>query len=238
MDKNNLSISKKTVFSYWGLFILFFVFLISLVILLLVLPSTFAANVTMEVYSQADGKAFGQDVEMNIFNDPNLEDQRLVHPYSKGCFSFDVYNNSDSQLLSYYIELLSDNPNQVPLAFSLQRNGEYVFGGSKESEMEEIDHETLETIYLSGKTTDMYTLKWQWKTESDEKDTLIGDGPDQFYKLTLRAVGTQHDVEIPQTGDNSRLCVLIIIAVISLIIIVLVRCREKKEEDVDLQEDF
>ena len=235
MDKNKVSENKK-VFSYWGLFTLFFVFLISLVVLLLVLPRTFAPKVTMEVYSQADGKAFSRDVEVDIFNDPKLNNQMLVHPYSKGSFSFAVYNNSESDMLPYYIEIESENPDQIPLIFSLQKNGQYIYGGNEEVEMELITYRKFEESYLLGKNTDMYTLKWQWKTESDVDDTLIGDSGEQFYKLILRAVGTVDEIEIPQTGDRSKLKIFICLAFVSFLLIILIRFREKKEEDVDLQE--
>ena len=113
----------------WFFLALFFLIL-SAVIAFAILPRSLAAGVTMEVYQQQGRKAFGQTTSLDIFNDPDLGGQKLVHPFSEGSYTFAVYNNSDSDPLPYTIAITETNPHDIPLVFSLQKNDVYVYGNA------------------------------------------------------------------------------------------------------------
>jgi hypothetical protein len=120
-----------------SLLLLFLVFTISFVGAFLVIPDTLAASVTMEVYQQTDGKAFGQETSLDIFSNDNhfLNGENLIAPFSFGSYTFAVYNSAASALLPYSILFEATNEDDIPLVFSIRKNDVYIFGGESDEEM-------------------------------------------------------------------------------------------------------
>ena len=243
-----------------GILCLFFVVLMtSLVAANLVIPKSLAAQVTMEVYQQADGKAFGRETSLDIFNNEALGGKKLVAPFTTGSYTFAVYNSAASNLLPYNLSLVASNPEDIPLVFSLQKNGEYIYGGASDGEMIPLTEFTSNDVELNGNQTDLYTIKWRWNTTSDESDTALGElatQRDLIYKLTIMATGTISEDSIPngggtngntgakgiinkiinrfpKTGDNTFILPLIVLVIVafSLIILLIYKRRRKKEDE-------
>ena len=210
------------------------IFIISALIWASVLPQSLAAQVTMEVYQQEGRKAFGQETSLDIFNDPKLDGQKLVHPFTKGSYTFAVCNNSDSDPLPYSLDINGTNPDEIPLVFSLQKSGEYIYGGEDKTAMIPLSEINLPEVNLDGNKTDIYTLKWEWETESDEIDTAIGNIGTQTFKLIITATGTIPTIDVlsPQTGNPSHMVLwfAIVILSMSLLFILLFHKRNKDEE--------
>jgi len=249
----NRKINTDTIAGLLCLF--FFVLMTSLVVACLVIPKTLAAQVTMDVYQQADGKAFGKETSLDIFSNDNhvLNGENLIAPYSSGSYTFAVYNNSASNLLPYTLTLISSNPNKIPLVFSLQKNGEYIYGGISEDEMVPLSEFSSGDIELGGEQTDLYTIKWHWNTTSDENDTGFGTlatERDLVYKLTITATGTVSEEKlpkddtgvkgiinkiinrVPKTGDNTSILLWLVLALGALLLIILLIYRRyRKKED-------
>ena len=182
------------------LFFALIVFMLSSVIGFRAVPLSWAAETTMEVYQQKDGKIFGIESSLDIFDNPKFGGEKLIAPFSKGSYEFAVYNSTNSSPLPYTLDIEAKNPGNVPIAISLEKNGTYVFGGADISEMQYLTVLNMPETLLSGKMTDLYTVHWEWKTESDEIDTAIGQDGTQLYTLIITANGT-----IEESGGGVKL---------------------------------
>jgi len=246
---------KSTTDTVVGILCLFFVVLMtSLVVANLVIPKSLAAQVTMEVYQQADGKAFGTETSLDIFNNEALGGKKLVAPYTTGSYTFAVYNSAASSPLPYNLSLIASNPEDIPLVFSLQKNGAYIYGGASDAEMVPLTEFNSNDVELSGNQTDYYTLHWRWNTASDETDTALGvlaTQRDLIYKLTIKATGTISEDSIPKgpidkiisclpkTGDNASIVPWIALALgASFLIILLIYKKRRKKKDVNGDERY
>jgi len=190
-----------------GILCLLFVILISTVAAVWAVPRTLAAKVNMEVYQQADGKVFGRETSLDIFKNGRFDDEKLVAPYSTGSYTFAVLNTAASSPLPYTLKFFSDNPEEIPLIFSLQKNGEYIYGGAEDNSMLTLTELNFTDNQLGGSQTDLYTLHWRWKTYSDEEDTALGNlanERDLIYKLTVTATGTISDEILPDDDKNQK----------------------------------
>jgi len=212
--------------------VLLIVFIMSGIIGFAAIPKSLAAQAIMEVYQQDGRKAFGQGTRLDIFNDPKLGGQKLVHPFTKGSYTFAVYNNSNSDYLPYSLEILSENPDNVPLVFSIRKNGEYVYGGENITNMIPLSGINFPEINLGGKKTDLYTLKWEWKTESDYADTIIGNDGTQIFNLFITATGTMPEINDlpPKTGDNFNILLWFAVLFASLLIVFILLFYKRKKK--------
>ena len=187
----------------------------------------------VEVYQQEGRKAFGQETSLDIFNDIKLDGKKLIHPLSKGSYTFAVCNNSNGSQLPYSLDISSVNPDGIPLVFSLQKNGEYIYGGDGEASMAPLSEAGFLEATLGGNKTDIYTIKWEWKTESDEADTVIGSNGTQQYKLIITAAGTMSEVQglLPKASNALIWLLLVAIVLMALLALLFYRHRKDKNED-------
>lgn len=232
-EKTRTHKTKKHTGTSW-IFLILIVFLLSSVMCFSIIPRSLAAQVTMEVYQQEGRKAFGQETSLDIFNDPKLGGEKLVHPFSKGTYTFEVYNNSNSNPLPYSLTITGTNLDDIPLFFSLQKNGEYIFGDAGISNMLPLSEIVIPEKMLDGRKTDFYTIEWVWKTESDLLDTAIGNNGTQLYQLFITATGTIPEIDNlpPKTGDVSDMLLWVIIMLASLILLfILIFWRRNKDAD-------
>lgn len=205
-------------------FALLIVLLLSFAAVASVIPKTLAAQVTMDVYQQKGKKAFGNKTSLDIFNDPKFNGQKLIAPYTAGSYTFAVFNNSASQPLPYSIALEGQNQDNIPLVFSLQKNGAYIYGGK--NDMLPLSQYKLKDAELKGRKTDLYTLKWKWKTTNDRMDTQLGNRENLKYSLLLTAVGTINNVIV--TGDAFNIHLWIIILCVSAVLLIVLYRKKVK----------
>ena len=184
----------------WPSIVLIVVFLVSAVIVFMAIPWSWAAQTTMEVYQQKDGKIFGIGTSLDIFDNPKLGGQKLVAPFSEGAYDFAVYNNSASEPLPYALDIEAVNPDNIPLVISLEKNGTYIFGGAGIVNMLPLTAFHVPDSFLGGNGTDIYTVKWAWKTDSDAADTAIGNVGTQLYTLIITAIGIVDEIDTTQPG--------------------------------------
>jgi len=248
--KNNICKKTSSGSGVLSLLLLFQLLILSFIAVFYVTQETLAAKVTMEVYQQSDGKAFGKETSLDIFKYLNEDNQRILAPGFSGSYTFAVYNSAASDLLPYILRFEATNKDDIPLVFSIQKNGEYIFGGKKETEMLPLSELDLGELSLGGKKTDLYTLKWRWDTESDAADTALGiragNGEDLRYSLTIKATGTIAEKSLPDKGDKGIIkvlpktgddmsiliwIVLILISFSSLLFMLIYKRRKKKEEE-------
>ena len=216
------------------LFLALLMVMVSVVIGSIAIPRSLAAQVTMEVYQQEGNKIFGQSTSLDIFDNPKLGGKKLVAPFTMGSYTFGVCNTAASNLLPYSLDVLADNPEDIPIVVSLQKNGVYVFGGANEADMLPFSSMHFPEINLGGKKTDLYTVRWMWKTDTDEKDTAIGNIGTQLYKMTITATGTIDETS-PISGDNTNRPLWIALTVVGLLLFILLLFKRRKPEEEDVQ---
>ena len=228
----NYNLSKKNGKLMPCLFLLAVIFFISTAVGLSSVPKTWAAK-TIEVYQKQGDKIFGKNTSLDIFNDPKYGGQRLIAPYSKGTYVFEV-RNSCGEALPYTIDIEAINPDNLPIILNIKKNGSYIYGG--EHSMLPLSALNLPEKLLAGNTTDIFTLGWAWdESQTDPADTAIGKvSAEQYYTIIINATGSIEEKDGPKTGDNSNIflwVVLITISALFIFILVFFKRREKDDED-------
>ena len=144
-------------------------------------------NLQWNIPSGADGTA-----DLNIFGEPEEgEEYPLIHPFSKGNSYVRLKNNASGKI-NYFIYIYYECDADVPLNFDVigAENGydETVYLPS-ELEGKKLVEKASGT--LKGRDIKNFEIKWYWDTESDEKDTQIGNlaaDKDLIYKAHVMIV--------------------------------------------------
>lgn len=144
-------------------------------------------NLTWNIPEDANGVA-----QLNIFGDPEEgEEYPLIHPFSKGN-SYVRLKNDVSGTVNYYIYIYYECDTYVPLKFEVigAENG-YDDTVYLPSELEGKNLIEKASGSLKGKDLKNFEIKWYWDTETDEKDTAIGNkavDEDIIYKAHVMIV--------------------------------------------------
>ena len=196
-----VAINKQSVVPWLLLSVI--VFMLSMVVGFAVYPKSMAAEEVMVVWQSEDGKVFGTKTELDIFNDPRHNGKKIVDPFTKGTYNFVVENRSKDTYLDYELYIESINELDIPLVFSIKKNGDYIFGkNGKERLGERVDAEGKpdpEVLpgSLDSKRVDQYTLEWEWENGRnpayDDRDTNQFGNPavtqDIEYTIMISAGG-------------------------------------------------
>ena len=201
-----------------AIFALFALVLFAVLAPIAPLPLAYAFDdMPMEVYQTKDNKAFNEHytIALDIFDEYlSAGGDRLLFPGISGDYGFHVYNNSDSYDMPYWVTLKAGNPNDVPLAISVECNGTYVYGAPGPAGLIPLTSDlTLDTVTLNGLQTDYYTLHWAWLTSSDLADTTMGNAAvdsNLEYELLISVTGEDpegnffggDDEDDPTPGDE------------------------------------
>ena len=116
----------------------------------------------------------------------------------------------------------------------------YIYGGEDAAGMVPLSEIHFPENDLDGSKTDLYTLNWAWKSESDAADAALGNDGTQLYKLTITATGTIPEVKDlpspapPQTGIVLPMLIWFVIMVAAVMLILfLLFWKRRKEDDED-----
>lgn len=245
--ENNKEINKEInnkYFNIWSFSLLILFFLISVFFLFLILPKSFLPSHTFEVYIQDGDYYKSSENDIDIFI-KDAYSKKLVHPLTRGSYSFAIYNSSEEKNLPYDLEFHGENLDDIPLVFSLKRNDDYIFGGKEIYEKRPLREISLVTIKLDGRTTDIYKLEWAWDTNTDEMDTFIGNIQEsQLFNLTIKAKGLSDFGRITKLDDDIHLEYVglvkyfILIILLLLIIFIIIAFITKKIKKKPLKEIF
>jgi hypothetical protein len=177
--------------------------MLSMVVGFAVYPKSMAAEEVMVIWQSEDGKVFGTQTELDIFNDPRHSGKKIIDPFTKGTYNFVVENRSKNTYLDYELYIESINEQDIPLVFSIKKNTEYVFGkdgkerlGERVDAAGEPDPEVLPGS-LDSNRIDLYTLEWEWENGRnpayDDRDTNQFGNPavtqDIEYTIMISAGG-------------------------------------------------
>lgn len=209
-------------------FIVLIAFILTIPLFYQSISQTYAADVTMKVYQQQGNVVFGNDTQLNIFDQRIIVDKKVIAPGNQDTYIFAVANTANSKELPYHIELISENEDEIPLVFWLQKNSSDVYGSLDERLL--INTVKLPEYFLGGKKTDWYSLHWQWKFEDgqDIHDSWLGEGGVSTYKLIIRVTGTIPDS--PATGDNTPIATVVVVGIVALVVALFALLFRKKRK--------
>jgi hypothetical protein len=194
----------------------------------------------MDVYQVKDGKVFGIDTQLDIFNDdPRFAPDRLIAPFTNQTFEFGVRNTMTDMSLPYTLSIKGTNLADLPIVASLTRNGTYVLGGPSAAQMVPLSEISFDEQNLAANATDLFVLNYQWRTVTDELDTALGDDGTQTYSVLISARGTiDEPITVtppgpsnPKTGDMLDLRFVGALMLGTFIMIVVLGLRGKDRDD-------
>lgn len=134
--------------------------------------------------------------ELNIFANPEFNNDSMIAPNSKGTYKFIVQNNS-SEHIYYNLEFMEKNEHNINMKFRLKLDNIYIIG-SKDKWQE--PHElNMKDVLIVGGSKSMYTLEWYW--EESEEDTNIGKKDYADYQLFINFTP---DLPKPGTGPGPK----------------------------------
>lgn len=222
----------------WWIYLLLTFLMISFAFLFALLPlSKIAGAGEFNIYQEKDNTPFYDEREIDLFDDYVLNDEKLIHPLITGAYTFTVNNQADAANLIYSLELTGFNPDNIPLVFSLQKNGAYIHGGESNEAMLPLSLVFLNDEKLLVNMNDIYTLKWRWATISDQLDTEYGNYPqDLSYTVKIKVNGYKYTDASPGTTIDQKyyyslwiwFLIWLIVLAVNIVILVL-RLRKKKE---------
>ena len=121
--------------------------------------------------------------DLNIFDNPQFNNEKIVVPMSKGSYEFIIKNNMNERI-QYSIYLSEINKHNVNMKYRLKLNNVYVLGD--ENTWLDIHETKLENIIVPENSSNIYTLEWYW--EEDTNDTQIGKLVYAEYKCKINVI--------------------------------------------------
>ena len=144
-------------------------------------------NLKWNIPEDANGVA-----QLNIFGEPEEgEELPLIHPFSKGS-SYIRLKNDEPGNINYYVYIYYECDVNVPVKFEVigAENG-YDDTVYLPSELEGKKLIEKASGTLKGRDLKNFEIKWYWDTETDKKDTEIGNkavDEDIIYKAHVMIV--------------------------------------------------
>ena len=124
----------------------------------------------------------------NIFGAEKAD--KILFPGRNYIYHFTVINDHDVDIL-FNISFTADNNADVPIRYKLESPSGYLFG----SELSWVDlfDMNVENISIPANSSVTFALHWMWRSESDRKDTIIGNLDDTHYTIYVEYSSTIDD---------------------------------------------
>ena len=201
-------------------------------------------NTPVEIFYFTYRNGEGQ-VTVNSENTENV-----IAPGTENSYTFKLKNSGDTAL-DYTVTLeayYTPGGINIPITARLSRyDGKWLVGDKNTYENALNLHETTDSDTLGAGKYTYYTLDWVWPFESglDEQDTWLGNEAvkeDLTFTIVIKTVAeisedtdSKKGITAPQTGDSTRLALLLSIAfgafaLMILLLILYLRDKRKEEE--------
>ena len=131
--------------------------------------------------------------DLDIFKNPEFNNQKIIAPSSKGKYNFTVKNSSKNNI-SYNMKMTEENNWNINLKYKLKQDNIYIVG-NKDTWVDVKDLD-VKNIISTNQSEHVYTLEWYW--EDAENDTEIGEASNVNYnlKININAKGIQSKEEV------------------------------------------
>lgn len=124
---------------------------------------------------------------LRIFSNPIYDMEQKIAPESTNTYQFVISNNTKYNV-KYSINFLETNNFNINMKYRLKRENEYVAGN--DNTWVDYAELNLNDISLASLSNHTYYLDWKW--ESSDNDTLIGNSIDASYKLDIKIKAEQN----------------------------------------------
>lgn len=114
----------------------------------------------------------------NIFGAEKAD--KILFPGRNYIYHFTVVNDHDVDLL-FNISFDADNNADVPIRYKLESPSGYLFGS--ELVWTDLNNMNVKNISIPANSSVTFALHWMWRSESDKKDTIIGNLDDTHYTI-------------------------------------------------------
>ncbi|MBQ3009445.1 MAG: LPXTG cell wall anchor domain-containing protein [Oscillospiraceae bacterium] len=183
--------------------------------------------------------------EVTVRSDNN---DKVIAPGTENSYTFKLKNTGDTALkYDMTVEAFVTPGNiTLPVDGRINRYDGKWLAGSKGSYTDILDlNGVTDSDRLAAGRYTYYTLDWMWPFESgnDEYDTLLGNmAVDEDITLTIRITTTATATEsgggivAPDTGDDTRTILWLVLAFASALLIILLVYYKKKMKDEDEEE--
>lgn len=175
--------------------------------------------------------------------------EKIIAPGTENSYVFKLKNTGDVAM-DYKLEVdasFAPTGMEIPITARLNRyDGAWVVGGKDTYEKASVLDAAEDRATLGVGKYSYYTLDWLWPFEGDDQlDTLLGDlaeEQDLVFTVTIRTYATESDDPnadggiTPQTGDQSRIALWIVLAISSLVMMILLLFRRDEEKRRDGRE--
>lgn len=121
--------------------------------------------------------------DLDIFNNPEFNNEKIVVPMSKGSYEF-VISNTINEKIKYSIMAEEVNDLNINMKYRLKLDNIYVVG-DKDTWVD-IKDLILQDVIVPKNSSNIYTLEWYW--EESNNDTHIGSQVYAEYKCRIKIV--------------------------------------------------
>lgn len=137
---------------------------------------------------ESDMKAIKNN-QLNIFNNEEFNNQKIIAPHSKGTYKFLIKNQSNGDVI-YNIKFNDEMKAFVNMKYKLKMDNIYIKGNSETYTT--IDDLNIDNITVLKDSINIYTLEWYWD-DNDELDTYVGSqDEDNYYKIGLEIEASEY----------------------------------------------
>ncbi len=130
----------------------------------------------------------GKDTKLNIFNNTEFNNKKIIAPHSKGTYKFYIRNKSN-QDMTYNITFTDEVKKFVNMKYKLKMDNIYIKGN--EEEYVTINNLNVSNISVLKDSANIFTLEWYWE-DNDELDTQIGISDERYYTINLDIEASQN----------------------------------------------
>ena len=121
--------------------------------------------------------------DLDIFKNPEFDNQKIIAPSSKGSYDFTVKNLAKNNIV-YNIVMTEENDWNINLKYRLKQDNIYIIGN--QNTWVDIEQLNVKDLISTNNSEHLYTLEWYW--EDADNDTEIGKASNASYKLKINIV--------------------------------------------------
>lgn len=180
--------SKRSIITFYVTLI---VTLIGIILTLLSLRQTVDLKIDSVIrIIEMDGDEIVEN--WNILGE-NKKD-KVLYPGRKYTYRFTVINDNDNAV-EFTLNFEDINDDEIPMMYRLSSYGGYIHGNDDTwVKAEDIE---LYKVIIPAHSEITYALHWMWITETDEKDTMIGNN-NANYIIRVFYQSTVYDQEVDE----------------------------------------
>lgn len=173
---------ENKLLDYVKIILIFFIFLfVFLYIIFSSIGRVSGSNIYFDskIMVSSEKKNWTQVKSLNIFNNEDFNQKKMISPGSKGIYAFSVQNIVNNEI-PYKMVLSEEYGSFVNMKYRIKRNGKYIVGDDQNYiSIKDMD---ISIHTLSKKENDDYLLEWCWFDHEDDTESGFKNN---YYTLKI-----------------------------------------------------